>query len=106
MCSSDLGIITDYLEGKQRTCALEIWQEALNESGRPQKWQASEIINIVLAIPGWERVKSPTRYGKYGQQKLLQKRATNLYTNSPKSSYQMDGFIQVDAESQMEIPFD
>lgn len=100
------GIITDYLEGKQRTCALEIWQEALGEQGRPQKWQASEIINIVLAIPGWERVKSPTRYGKYGQQKLLQKRATNMATNSQKSGYQMDGFIQVDAESQMEIPFD
>lgn len=101
-----IGIITDYLEGKQRTCALEIWQEALNESGRPQKWQASEIINIVLAIPGWERVKSPTRYGKYGQQKLLQKRATNVYTNSQKSGYQVDEFVQVDAESQMEIPFD
>lgn len=100
------GIITDYLEGKQRTCALEIWQDALGEQGRPQKWQASEIINIVLSIPGWERVKSPTRYGKYGQQKLLQKRATNMHTNSPKSSYQMDGFVQVDAESLMEIPFD
>ncbi len=101
------GIITDFLEGKQRTCALEIWQEALNESGRPQKWQASEITNIVLGIPGWERVKSPTRYGKYGQQRILQKKsATNKDTNPPKDGYQMDGFIQVDAECQMEIPFD
>lgn len=53
-----VGIIGAFLEDKQRTCVLEIWKEALGENGRPQKWQSSEIIDIILSFPNWERVKT------------------------------------------------
>lgn len=100
-----VGLITAYLEDKQRTCVLELWEQALGEIGRPQKWQASQIVNIVLSIPGWERVKSPTKYGKYGQQKLLQKIATNQLPSSQKNNYQQDDFVPLSITDQMELPF-
>lgn len=101
-----VGIITAFLENRQRTCVLEIWQDALQEVGRPQKWQASEINNIVLSIPGWEKVKNPARYGRFGNQRLLQKRLQTDIQSSRESDYKDDGFITLDAESQLELPFD
>lgn len=70
------GIIQNYLEDKQRTCAIEIWQEALNESGRPTKWQASEINSIVANLEGWRRMDSPTKFGQYGNQRGFRKCST------------------------------
>lgn len=118
-----VGIITQFLENKQRTCVLEIWKEALEENGRPQKWQSSEISDIILSLPNWSRVKSPTRYREYGVQKLFQKKlpsnqnlATNCIpsaTNSSKngeiledgSQKSTDGFMSLDDFSQEELPF-
>ncbi len=118
-----VGIITQYLENKQRTCVLEVWKEALEENGRPQKWQSSEISDIILSIPGWTRVKSPTNFKEYGKQKLFQKKlpssqnlATNYLpsaTNSSKngeisedgSQKSTDGFMSLDDFSQEELPF-
>lgn len=118
-----VGIITQFLENKQRTCVLEIWKEALGENGRPQKWQSSEISDIILSIPGWSRVKSPTNFKEYGKQKLFQKKllsnenlATNCLpsaTNSLKSGENLedssqkskDGFMSLDDFSQEELPF-
>ncbi|MDE7323077.1 MAG: virulence-associated E family protein [Lachnospiraceae bacterium] len=118
-----VGIITQFLENKQRTCVLEIWKEALEENGRPQKWQSSEISDIILSLPNWARVKSPTRYKEYGVQKLFQKKlpsnqnlATNCIpsaTNSSKngeisedgSQKSTDGFMSLDDFSQEELPF-
>lgn len=118
-----VGIITKFLEDKKRTCVLEIWSEALKESGRPQKWQSSEISDIILSTPGWERVKSPTNFKEYGKQKLFQRKlppdenlATNCLpsaTNSLKNEENLedgsqnsaDGFISLDNFSQEELPF-
>lgn len=118
-----VGIITQFLENKQRTCVLEIWKEALEENGRPQKWQSSEISDIILSIPGWSRVKSPTNFKEYGKQKLFQKKlpsnenlATNCLpsaTNSLKNREKLkdgsqnteDGFMSLDDFSQEELPF-
>lgn len=118
-----VGIITQFLENKQRTCVLEIWKEALEENGRPQKWQSSEISDIILSLPNWSRVKSPTRYREYGVQKLFQKKlpsnqnlATNCIpsaTNYSKngeisedgSQKSTDGFMSLDDFSQEELPF-
>ena len=118
-----VGIITQFLENKQRTCVLEIWKEALEENGRPQKWQSSEISDIILSIPGWVRVKSPTNFKEYGKQKLFQKKlpsngnlATNCLpsaTNSSKNGEisedgrqkSTDGFMSLDDFSQEELPF-
>lgn len=63
------GIIEKYLEGRERVCVLEVWQDALDEQGRPQKWQSSEITSIILSLPGWYRMKSPGRFGQYGMQR-------------------------------------
>lgn len=111
------GMIAEYLEDRQRTCAIEVWQKALGEPGRPKKWQASEIINIILSLPGWERMKSPGRFGEYGLQKEFQKMSANsnknvyqVYTkpdgNGIPTNKKAGGFILVDSESQMELPFD
>lgn len=114
-----VGIITQFLEDKQRTCVLEIWKEALEENGRPQKWQSSEISDIILSIPGWSRVKSPTTYKEYGRQKLFQKKlpdsyqvatkATNSFENEgfsqDGSQKSEDGFMNVDDYLQEEFPF-
>ena len=115
-----VGIITQFLDDKQRTCVLEIWKEALEENGRPQKWQSSEISDIILSIPGWSRVKSPTTYKEYGRQKLFQKKlpdsyqvatkATNSFENDgfsqDGSQKSEDGFINVDDYLQEELPFE
>lgn len=114
-----VGIITQYLENKDRTCVLEIWKEALEENGRPQKWQSSEIMDIVLSIPGWEKMKNASTFGSYGSQKGLQKKrlssdqvptkSTNLLEKEgfsedsrPKSE---DGFLSLEDFEQEELPF-
>lgn len=114
-----VGIITQYLENKDRTCVLEIWKEALEENGRPQKWQSSEIMDIVLSIPGWEKMKNASTFGSYGSQKGLQKKrlssdqvhtkSTNLLEKEgfsedsrPKSE---DGFLSLEDFKQKELPF-
>lgn len=114
-----VGIITQFLEDKQRTCVLEIWKEALEENGRPQKWQSSEIMDIVLSIPGWTKMKNTSTFGNYGKQKGLQKvnqLSTNCQpstTNSLKNGEisrdscqnSADGFMSLDDFSQEELPF-
>lgn len=101
-----VGIITEYLADKQRTCAIEIWQEALGEQGRPQKWQAGEINNIILSLPGWKKMKSPSRFGKYGQQRGFQKMSTKSPEKCLQTTTNLGGFEQADAENQMELPFE
>lgn len=67
------GLITEYLETKYRVCALELWQEALGEPGRPAKWQATEINDIIARIPGWQRMKNPAKFEGYGSQRGFEK---------------------------------
>lgn len=90
------GLIEAYLEGKNRVCAIEIWQEALNETGRPQKWQAAEIGDIVSQIPGWKKLDKTARFGKYGPQKGFQRERT--YKKS-------DDFMSIDELDDNELPF-
>ena len=114
-----VGIITQYLENKDRTCVLEIWKEALEENGRPQKWQSSEIMDIVLSIPGWEKMKNASTFGSYGSQKGLQKKrlsSDQVPTKSTKSLEKEvfsedsrpkseDGFMSLEDFGQEELPF-
>ena len=100
-----LGIITDYLADKQRVCAIEIWQKALNENGRPQKWQASEINTIILSLPGWEKMKNPGRFGEYGQQRGFQKMSTKPLPDCLQTVTNKDGFANNVQENQMDLPF-
>jgi len=108
-----VGIIAEYLEDKKRTCAIEIWAEALHESGRPQKWQASEINNIVLGFPDWKRMSSPAKFGQYGSQRGFQKCSLQTQdkdvTKQECSSLKDDcsqEFIQISDFELSKLPFD
>ncbi len=90
------GLIEAYLEGKNRVCAIEIWQEALNETGRPPKWQAADIGDIVSQIPGWKKLDKTARFGKYGPQKGFQRERT--YKKN-------DDFMSIDELGDDEPPF-
>lgn len=101
-----VGIIQEFLSDKQRTCAIEIWREALKENGRPAKWQASEINNIVSGFPEWKRMSSPAKFGDYGSQRGFQK--CSLQTqgkNTTKEDCSRD-FIQISSSELAELPFD
>lgn len=55
---------------REKVCAVEIWVECLGGDPRFLKRTDSiEINNILSSMPGWERVKTPRRFGPYGQQK-------------------------------------
>lgn len=114
-----VGIITQFLENKQRTCVLEIWKAALERPDIPKKWESSEIMDIVLSIPGWQKMKNSTTFGEYGKQKGLQKvnqvstKCQPSATNSLKNGENLedscqnlsDGFILVEDFEQEELPF-
>lgn len=73
--------IAEYLKDKYRVCAVEIWQKALGKKGRPQKWQSTEINDIISQIPGWEKMKNPYKFGKYGNQRGYQKEVKQEINN-------------------------
>lgn len=114
-----VGIITQFLENKQRTCVLEIWKAALERPDIPKKWESSEIMDIVLSIPGWQKMKNSTTFGEYGKQKGLQKvnqvstKCQPSATNSLKNGENLedncqnsaDGFISVEDFEQEELLF-
>lgn len=114
-----VGIITQFLENKQRTCVLEIWKAALERPDIPKKWESSEIMDIVLSIPGWQKMKNSTTFGEYGKQKGLQKvnqvstKCQPSATNSLKNGENLedscqnssDGFISIEDFEQEELPF-
>lgn len=97
------GIILDYLEGKTQVCAREIWFEALEESISPKSYQTSEINSIIAKVPGWQRMKTPRKFPKYGSQRGFQKML--LQTESEKTTNSSD-FVPVPKQEQMEIPFE
>lgn len=104
-----LGIIQEYLSDKYRTCVIEVWQKALGEQGRPAKWQASEISNIILGLPEWERIPNPTKFGEYGSQRGFQKKTTNTLPGkdcSSKSGDCSNDFMEISESELLELPFD
>lgn len=89
------GAIIDYLEGKDRVCAWEIWEKALHEEGRPKRGNAGEINNIIAGLPGWKKIKNPTNFGEYKNQRGFE--------------YQQKDFVDMKnaSESDQEtLPFD
>ena len=104
-----IGIIQEYLSDKYRTCAIEIWQKALGEQGRPAKWQASEISNIILGLPEWEHIPNPTKFGEYGSQRGFQRKTTNTLPEkdcSSKSGDCSNDFMEISESELSALPFD
>lgn len=97
------GIIQEYLEGKTQVCAREIWFEALEESNSPKSYQTSEINSIIAKVPGWQRMKTPRKFPKYGSQRGFQKM---LLQTEPKKTTNSSDFVPVPKQEQMEIPFE
>lgn len=89
------GIIQAYLENQTKVCAIQIWQEALGQSGTPPKWKAAEINSIISKVPGWVKIKNVSRFGTYGSQRGFERMPTNK-----------NDFVTVDTEQQNELPFD
>lgn len=97
------GIILDYLEGKTQVCAREIWFEALEESISPKSYQTSEINSIIAKVSGWQRMKTPRKFPKYGSQRGFQKM---LLQTEPGKTTNSSDFVPVPKQEQMEIPFE
>lgn len=98
-----IGIIEEYLKDKQRVCAIQIWQEALGEEGRPQKWQATEINDIVSRMSDWARTKSTSTFGKYGKQRGFYRKSTIRQQQIGKSHQE---FEPLSEEYRGRSPFD
>lgn len=99
-----IGIIEAYLSNKQRTCAIEVWNEALGEQGRPQKWQATEINAIINNLTEWERMKYPYKFDKYGNQRGFQKK--QVYDCSKAETEKFGEFSKIDDVDREQLPFD
>ena len=95
--------IQEYLEGKTQVCAREIWFEALEESISPKSYQTSEINSIIAKVPGWQRMKTPRKFPKYGSQRGFQKM---LLQTEPEKTTNSSDFVPVPKQEQMEIPFE
>ncbi len=104
------GIIEAFAEGRHRICAVQIWQEALGEQGRPKKWQASEINNILSKLEGWEKMENPARFERYGLQRGFQRSIKPLAASPGECNKTMkeqeDGFRQLDMSELEDLPFD
>ncbi|MCQ4638616.1 virulence-associated E family protein, partial [Anaerovorax odorimutans] len=60
---------------RDRVCAAEIWYECLNSELKYMNKSDAREINAILAnLPGWERIKSPARFGPYGMQRGYKRR--------------------------------
>ena len=66
-----VGMIQSYLDSckSERVCVMELWEKALNNSGKPQKYESNLLHTIMQQeIDGWRRVEKRCRCGDYGLQ--------------------------------------
>ena len=55
---------------REKVCAVEIWVECFGgEPKHMKRTDSMEINNIPIGLKGWERIKTPRRFGVYGQQR-------------------------------------
>ena len=62
---------------RSKVCAVEIWEECYGSEKRYMKrTDSTEINNILLSSKAWRRIKTPRRFGPYGQQKGFERVTT------------------------------
>ena len=62
---------------RDRVCAIEIWRECLGEHRLLMRGDSNRIMNILMNLPGWERV-STMRFGPdYGRQRGFKRAITS-----------------------------
>ena len=74
-----IGMIREYLEKKKpnigdRTCVIELWEEALSidpDKRRPDRSESIEIGKIVQMTPGWQKKDKPEVVPKWGKQRVF-----------------------------------
>ena len=74
-----VGMIRSYLDDKYTNdsrngnacavCAIDLWQEALKEYGKPSRKDSNEISIIMQSFTDWEKSKNTYRFAKYGAQR-------------------------------------
>lgn len=66
-----IGMVEEYIETncKQKLCAIEVWENALYETKKPNKKESMEINMILSRLNGWKRMDTTARFGKYGVQR-------------------------------------
>ena len=95
------GLIQEWLDHTDvdLVCVQQIYNEALNELGKPRNSVAREIGLIMNGtIAGWKPYPNPRNIPKYGKQRGWMRVETN-------SGNKEETFVSVEA-TQMEIPFD
>ena len=68
-----------------------------------ESYQTSEINSIIAKVPGWQRMKTPRKFPKYGSQRGFQKM---LLQTEPEKTTNSSDFVPVPKQEQMEIPFE
>ncbi len=66
-----VGMIQTYLDEckNERVCVMELWEKALGNSGKPQKYESNLLHTIMQQeIAGWIRSEKKQRCGDYGVQ--------------------------------------
>lgn len=66
-----VGMIQTYLDtcGSNRVCVMELWEKALGNPGKPQKYESNLLHTIMQQeIDGWIRVEKKQKCGDYGVQ--------------------------------------
>lgn len=72
-----IGMIEEYLENHKdnRVCALELWENALKNTGKPQRYEINQIhVLMDQNFPEWERLKKKQRCGDYGIQSCYERK--------------------------------
>ena len=55
---------------RDKICAVEILVECFGmQTKNIRNFESSEINSIMESIPGWERMRTPRKFGNYGKQR-------------------------------------
>lgn len=70
-----IGVIEDYLQGKNVVCVKQIWEEALKMSHPPDKRDSMEISQLMQSFEEWEKRSGSIRVPGYGKQKVWERKS-------------------------------
>lgn len=64
-----IGMITEYLRGKTKTCIIDLWTRALdNMYAKPTRKDSNDIALILQNLDGWQRDRNGSTFPPYGYQ--------------------------------------
>lgn len=72
-----VGLIEEYLYGRDVVCVLELWKYALgNEYSKPSRWESDNIVKIMGKQQEWRRVSKGKRFTEFGHQRYWKREST------------------------------